>query len=61
MSRKAIILADGAKAPAPSQRNDQHDDPVHHRYYGSTALNGGERIVETRRGQRPRGVNVCGF
>jgi hypothetical protein len=57
MSRKAII-SDGAKAPAPS-RSDQH--AVHHRYYGSTPLNGGERIVESRRGQRPRTVNVCGF
>ncbi|WOH54364.1 hypothetical protein [Bradyrhizobium sp. sBnM-33] len=32
----------------------------HHRYYGSSAINGGERIVENRRGQRPRFVNLCG-
>jgi hypothetical protein len=61
MSRKAIIISDGAKAQAPAQGSDQRDDAVHHRYYGSSALNGGERIVESRRGQRPRTVNVCGF
>ena len=33
----------------------------HHRYYGSSACNGGEQIVETRRGPRARNVNVCGF
>jgi hypothetical protein len=33
----------------------------HHRYYGSSAINGGEQIVDTRRGPRARTVNVCGF
>jgi len=32
-----------------------------HRYYGSSAFNGGERIVETRRGPRPRPTEVNGF
>ncbi|MGY4287895.1 MULTISPECIES: hypothetical protein [unclassified Bradyrhizobium] len=33
----------------------------HHRYYGSSAEKGGERIAESRRGKRPRSPNVCGF
>lgn len=61
MSRPATIIADGAKSPAPLQGSDRHDVTVHHRYYGSSALNGGERIIETRRGPRPRTVNACGF
>jgi hypothetical protein len=61
MSRQAVIFSDASKAPAPSQGNDWQHVTVHHRYYGSSALNGGERIIETRRGQRPRAVNVCGF
>jgi hypothetical protein len=32
----------------------------HHRYYGSSAVNGGERIVEDR-GRRPCLVDLCGF
>ena len=59
MSRKTMIICDGAKAPAPAQGSDRHDVTGHHRYYGSSALNGGERIIATRRG--PRAVNVCGF
>jgi hypothetical protein len=64
MSRKAVtIICDSERAPAPSsQAGDWHDDVTgHHRYYGSSACNGGERIVETRRGSRPRSINLCGF
>jgi hypothetical protein len=58
MSRQVIILRE---ALAPSQGSEWQDVTVHHRCYGSSALTGGERIVEMRRGQRPRAVNVCGF
>jgi hypothetical protein len=63
MSRKAVtIICDSERAPAPSsQAGDWHDVTGHHRYYGSSACNGGERIVETRRGSRPRSINLCGF
>ena len=57
----SIISSDTARAPASSQAGDWHDFSGHHRYYGSSACNGGERIVETRRGPRPHPVNVCGF
>jgi hypothetical protein len=59
-SRQARIICDRAKAPVP-QAGDCHGMIVHHRYYGSSAVNGGERLAETRRGKRPRPVNVCGF
>jgi hypothetical protein len=63
MSRKAVtIICDSERAPAPSsQAGDWHDVTGHHRYYGSSACNGGERIVETRRGSRPGSINLCGF
>ena len=62
MSRKpATIISDSARAHAASQAGDLHDSAGHHRYYGSSACNGGERIVENRRGLSPRPVNVCGF
>jgi hypothetical protein len=61
----ATIISDATKsyasAPATSQPGDWHDVSGHHRYYGSSAVNGGERIVESRRGARPRSVNLCGF
>jgi hypothetical protein len=44
-----------------SQARDWHDVSCHHRYYGSSATNGGEQIVESRRGLRPRSENLCGF
>jgi len=60
----AAIICDAARSrapqPAPSQAGDWHDVTGHHRYYGSSAVNGGERIVEDR-GRRPRLVNLCGF
>jgi hypothetical protein len=60
IQRTAAIISDAARMPA-SMRGDLHDETGHHRYYGSSACNGGERIAETRRGPRPQGVNLCGF
>lgn len=60
----ATIICDAARSlasPASSPAGDWHDVTGHHRYYGSSATNGGERIVENRRGPRPRFVNLCGF
>jgi hypothetical protein len=51
------IISDNGKAPI-SQAGDWHDVIGHHRYYGSSAIDG-ERIAETRRGPRP--VNIFGF
>ena len=56
----ANIISDKARSPA-SSAGDWHDAIGHHRYYGSSASNGGERIVETRRGPRPPTVNLFGF
>jgi hypothetical protein len=50
-----------APAPAPGLGRGWAGELGHHRYYGSSATNGGEQIVETRRGPRARTVNVCGF
>ena len=61
LRKPASIISDSARAPAASQAGDWHDVAGHHRYYGSSASNGGERIIENRRGPRPRSVNVCGF
>jgi hypothetical protein len=57
----APIISDATRSPATSQPGDRHDVSGHHRYYGSSAVNGGERIVESRHGARPRFVNLCGF
>jgi hypothetical protein len=54
------IISDSARAPISSQTGDWHDVIGHHRYYGSSAIHG-ERIAETRRGPRPRSVNLFGF
>ena len=54
------IICDRARTPASSQIGDWHDVIGHHRYYGSSAISG-EPIAESRGGQRPRAVNVCGF
>jgi hypothetical protein len=62
MSRtQALILSDSGRSPLSSQPGDWHDATGHHRYYGSSACNGGERISETRRGPRPAAVNLFGF
>jgi len=59
--QKVRIICDRARAGAPMQTGDLHDDASYHRYYKSTATNGGERVAETRRGRLPRPLNVCGF
>jgi hypothetical protein len=61
LRKSATIISDSARAPAPSQAPDWHDATGHHRYYGSSAYNGGEQIVATRRGARPKSINPCGF
>jgi hypothetical protein len=62
MQRKpGSIISDATRSPATSQPGDWHDVSGHHRYYGSSATNGGEQIVESRHGARPRSVNLCGF
>ena len=59
--KRAFIISDAARALASSESGDLHDLTGHHRYYGSSACYGGERIVETRLGSRPRSLSVCGF
>jgi hypothetical protein len=58
------IISDSTKAPASSHFGDWHDVIGHHRYYGSSAIQGA-RIAETRGGARPGSIpgsiNVCGF
>jgi len=45
----AAIVCDAARAPVPVPAiGDWHDAAGHHRYYGSSASNGGERILESR-------------
>ena len=61
LRKPATIISDNTRAAAAVQAGDWHDLAGHHRYYGSSACNGGERMVENRRGPRPRPVNVCGF
>jgi hypothetical protein len=61
MSRQIRIISNSLQAPAPSRGSDWPDVTVHHRYYGSSVLNGGERIIESRHGERPRAPNVRGF
>ena len=62
MSRKSgTIISDTARGLAPADTGgDWHDVPRHHRYYGSSAFNGGERLTETRRGPRPRSLSPAG-
>jgi hypothetical protein len=59
--QRALIISDAARALASSEAGDLHDVTGHHRYYGSSACNGGERIIETRRGPHPRSLSGCGF
>ena len=61
LRKRDTIICDAARAPALSLAGDFHDVTGRHRYYGSSARNGGERMVESRRGRRPQQVNVCGF
>ena len=60
LRKPATIICDAGRAPA-SNAGDWHDVTGHHRYYGSSAANGGERLVESRRGKRPRPVDARGF
>ena len=55
------IISDATRIPATTQAGDRHEVSGHHRYYGSSASNGGEQIVESRQGARSRAVNLCGF
>ena len=60
----ATIICDALRLRAPSASSlsgDWHDVTGHHRYYGSSAINGGERMAENRRGRRPRFINIFGF
>ena len=61
LRKPATIICDRARAPASSPTGDFHDVTGHHRYYGSSAGNGGERLVETRRGRRAASLNLFGF
>lgn len=56
MSRKSgLIISDTARGLVVADAGgDWHDVPRHHRYYGSSAVNGGERIVERRSGSGSR-------
>jgi hypothetical protein len=60
-SKQATILSDSSRHPSASQPGDWHDTTGHHRYYGSSACNGGERLSETRSGPRPAPANLFGF
>jgi hypothetical protein len=61
LRHQPLIISDRTKISASSvHAGDWHDAIGHHRYYGSSAI-AGEPIAESRRGQRPYAVNVCGF
>ena len=60
--RSATIISDAARGLGSIDTGgDWHDVPRHHRYYGSSAFNGGERLAESRRGPRPRALNGTSF
>ena len=67
LRQRATIISDSARMPAAKtlasnpSAGDWHDLIGHHRYYGSSACNGGGRIVATRRGPRASNVNLFGF
>ena len=62
MPRKpATIISDATGASMSMPASDWQDVPRHNRYYVSSAFNGGERIVETRRGPRLRLANLFGL
>ena len=56
-ARQVRIICDRAKAQ-PSTGGDYHELIGHHRYYGSSAINGAERLAEARRGARPHVLDV---
>ncbi|QOZ52465.1 hypothetical protein XH90_14610 [Bradyrhizobium sp. CCBAU 53338] len=61
MSGRIIKIICDARRAGTSEPADLHDQAGHHRYYGSSVANGGERIVETRRGKRPSMFAIFGF
>ena len=61
MSGQTIKIICDARRVGKSEPADLHDQAGHHRYYGSSVENGGERIVESRRGKRPYALSVFGF
>jgi hypothetical protein len=61
LRKQPAIISDATRAPVSSRAGDWHDVTGHHRYYGSSVCNGGERIVENRRGPCPRAVNPGGL
>ena len=52
------IICDASRLPV-SRAGDLHEVTGHHRYYGNSAVNGGERLLENRGGW-PRPVNARG-
>jgi hypothetical protein len=58
MSGQAIKIICDARLAARSEPADMHDQSGHHRYYGSSVENGGERIVESRRGKRSPALSL---
>jgi hypothetical protein len=61
MRKSGIIISDTARGLSSADAGgDWHDVPRHHRYYGSSAFNGGERIVERRSSTAPRAAKVGG-
>ena len=60
MSDYIKIICDARRA-GKSEPAELHDQTGHHRYYGSSAERGGERIVENRRGKRPSLFAKLGF
>ena len=61
MSGHTIKIICDARRAGKSEPADLHDQAGHHRYYGSSAEGGGERIVESRRGKRPSVLARFGF
>jgi hypothetical protein len=63
MPRKsATIIRNTARGLAAADTGgDWHDVPRHHRYYGSSAFNGGERLTESRRGPHPHTLLGAGL
>ena len=55
-AKPAKIISDDLRSAMPAESADWRDIPCHHRYYGSSAFNGGERLTESRRGARPRSI-----
>jgi len=54
MSRREVkIISYGTLSQSPALAGDFRDEVGHHRYYGSSATNGGERLAESRGGPRP--------